>query len=95
METIKETLNLLYALEEYFEYDETEIGNKVGTLINKLQKELNNKDMSKCIECNGELICLGNHTYEDYGLEGEGVVSNYSCIDESCPVEMVLVYSKA
>ena len=51
--------------------------------------------MSKCIECNIELVWGGDHTYEDYGLEGEGIVSNYSCIDESCPVEMVLVYSKA
>ena len=41
--------------------------------------------MSKCIECNIELVWGGDHTYEDYGLEGEGIVSNYSCIDESCP----------
>ena len=51
--------------------------------------------MSKCIECNRELVWGGDHTYEDYGLEEEGVVSNYSCSDESCPVEMILVYSKA
>ena len=38
--TIKETLNLLYTLEEKFGYNETELGTEIGTLINKLQKEL-------------------------------------------------------
>jgi len=38
--TIKETLNLLYTLEDYFQYDETKKGVEIGTLINKLQKEL-------------------------------------------------------
>lgn len=37
---LSETLNLLYTLEDKFDYDETEIGLKIGELINKLQKEL-------------------------------------------------------
>lgn len=52
------------------------------------------KDMNKCNECNSELVWGGDHTYEDYGLEGEGIVSNYTCSNESCPIEMILVYSK-
>ncbi len=40
MEHISDTLNLLYTLEEYFEYNETQLGKEIGTLINKLQKEL-------------------------------------------------------
>ena len=51
--------------------------------------------MSKCKECNIELTWGGDHTYEEYGLEGQGVVSNYNCADELCPIEMILVYSKA
>jgi len=40
MKHINETLNLLYTLEEIFEYDKTDLGTEIGTLINKLQKEL-------------------------------------------------------
>jgi hypothetical protein len=50
--------------------------------------------MSKCIECSSDLIWGGDHTYEDYGLEGEGIVSNYSCSKEICTTEMILVYTK-
>ena len=40
MKHLSETLNLLYTLETYFEYDKTKLGFEIGTLINKLQKEL-------------------------------------------------------
>ena len=43
-----------------------------------------------CWHCKSELIWGGDHTYEDYGMEGEGIVSNLSC--PNCPVEQVLVY---
>ena len=42
-----------------------------------------------CPDCDLELIWGGDHTYEDYGLEGEGIVSNLSC--SNCDVS-VLVY---
>ena len=32
-----------------------------------------------CWHCNSEVIWGGDHTYEDYAMEGEGIVSNYSC----------------
>ena len=32
-----------------------------------------------CWHCNSEVIWGGDHTYEDYGKEGEGIVSNLSC----------------
>jgi hypothetical protein len=37
---IAETLNILYKVEDYLEYDKTELGKNVGELINKLQNEL-------------------------------------------------------
>jgi len=40
MKHLSETLNLLYTLEEIFKYDETKLGTEIGTLINKLQKDL-------------------------------------------------------
>jgi hypothetical protein len=42
-QTENELFDLLYDLEDYLEYDETEIGKRVGELINKLQSELLNK----------------------------------------------------
>lgn len=39
-EILKETLSVLYKLEIYFEFNETEWGTEIGKLINKLQKEL-------------------------------------------------------
>jgi hypothetical protein len=38
--TQEELFNLLYSLEELFEYDKTEYGKEIGKLLNKLQKEL-------------------------------------------------------
>jgi hypothetical protein len=37
---IKKTLDLLYRVEDYLEYDKTELGYEVGLFINELQKEL-------------------------------------------------------
>ena len=42
-----------------------------------------------CGECNKELIWGGDHDFEDYGADGEGIVSNFSCKD--CDI-FVLVY---
>ena len=33
----------------------------------------------KCWFCNEKLIWGGDHDYEDYRMEGEGVVANLSC----------------
>tara|TARA_R100001530_G_scaffold84728_3_gene59038 strand:- start:193 stop:378 length:186 start_codon:yes stop_codon:yes gene_type:complete len=38
-----------------------------------------------CWHCNSELIWGGDHDYEDYGFEGEGIVTNLSCTN--CPAE--------
>ena len=42
-----------------------------------------------CWHCNTELIWGGDHTFEDHGREGEGIVSNLSC--PNCST-FVLVY---
>jgi len=43
-ETQDELFNLLYRLEDFFEYDETDFGKQIGSLVNKLQDELLNKN---------------------------------------------------
>ncbi len=48
----------------------------------------------KCSLCLEELGWGGDHSYEDYGLEGEGIVGNYTCRNEECEVEDILIYTK-
>ena len=40
IQLMKKILNLLYKLEDKFEYDDTEIGLKIGETINELQNAL-------------------------------------------------------
>ena len=42
-----------------------------------------------CWHCQAELIWGGDHDYEDYGVEEEGIVTNLSC--PKCKA-FVLVY---
>tara|TARA_R110002020_G_scaffold22078_4_gene74731 strand:+ start:7869 stop:8024 length:156 start_codon:yes stop_codon:yes gene_type:complete len=48
----------------------------------------------KCPSCGNELIWGGDHSYDDYGMDGEGVVSNSSCPEIKCDVESILIYTK-
>ena len=32
----------------------------------------------KCWHCNEELICGADFDYEEYGMDGDGIVSNFS-----------------
>ena len=43
-----------------------------------------------CYRCNTELIWGGDFTYEDYGMEGDGIVTNLSCSRCSAYVEVYL-----
>ena len=45
-----------------------------------------------CWQCENKLIWGGDHDYDDYGVEGEGIVSNLSCPNEDCGVSTILVY---
>ena len=45
----------------------------------------------KCWHCKSELTWGGDHSFEDYGMEGEGIVSNLSC--KNCPVDVEFYYN--
>jgi hypothetical protein len=32
-----------------------------------------------CYNCGAELIWGGDHSFEDYGMDGDGIVTNLSC----------------
>tara|TARA_R100000808_G_C2134445_1_gene142987 strand:+ start:420 stop:593 length:174 start_codon:yes stop_codon:yes gene_type:complete len=36
-----------------------------------------------CWHCDGEMIWGGDHSFEECGYEGDGIISNFSC--PSCP----------
>ena len=38
----------------------------------------------KCWHCNSEMIWGSDFSYEDYGIEGEGIVSEFSCSTCAC-----------
>ena len=35
----------------------------------------------KCFACGGQVIHGGDHSFEDHGMEGDGMVSNLHCVD--------------
>ena len=45
-----------------------------------------------CMHCKSNLTWGGDHTYEDYGMDGDGIVSKLTCPNDNCGVETVLVY---
>tara|TARA_R100000808_G_scaffold17656_1_gene38966 strand:+ start:4218 stop:4394 length:177 start_codon:yes stop_codon:yes gene_type:complete len=48
----------------------------------------------KCWHCNNDVIWGGDFDYEDYGLEGEGIVSNMSCSECEAYYEVYLPFGE-
>ena len=48
----------------------------------------------KCWHCKTELIWGGDHSFEDFGMEGEGIVSNLTCPNCDAFVEVYLDFDK-
>ena len=47
----------------------------------------------KCYLCESELIWNNDFSYEDYMLEGDGIVTELTCPNDDCGVERVVVYN--
>lgn len=46
-----------------------------------------------CPHCNTELIWGGDHSYDDFAIHDEdGIVSNYTCSNDDCQVELIEIY---
>lgn len=48
-------------------------------------------NVMKCKHCNKNLIWGADHTFEDHGIEGKGIVSNFQC--SKCFVDY-LIYKR-
>lgn len=46
-----------------------------------------------CYRCQAKLIWNSDFDYEDYGLDGEGIVSVLSCTNDKCNTE-IEVYTR-
>ena len=44
-------------------------------------------ERDRCWMCGGQLIVGGKFSFEDYGIEGNGIVTNLSCADCGAYVE--------
>lgn len=44
--------------------------------------------MYQCIICKGQLIWQNDFDFEDYGVDGEGVVSVFQCSNMDCQTEI-------
>ena len=47
-----------------------------------------------CPVCRANLLWGGDNDYDDYGIDGEGIVSNYTCVNKECEAEDVIIYKK-
>tara|TARA_R110000824_G_scaffold81812_1_gene205452 strand:+ start:7282 stop:7440 length:159 start_codon:yes stop_codon:yes gene_type:complete len=41
---------------------------------------------NRCWSCGKKVIWGGDFDFEDYGMDGLGIVSNYSCSNDKCEV---------
>jgi len=50
--------------------------------------------MMICPICEKDLIIGGEHTFEEGGEYGEGLITNASCENSECDVSHLLIYEK-
>ena len=47
----------------------------------------------KCPQCIETMIWQSEFDYEDYGIEGEGIIGTYVCQNDECAVEDVYIFT--
>jgi|TARA_B110000908_G_scaffold51431_1_gene62743 hypothetical protein len=46
----------------------------------------------RCTNCENNLCIGGEHTFEEHGFDGVGIVVNATCLNEDCEVSDLLIY---
>jgi len=47
----------------------------------------------RCPQCSQILIWQSDFEYEEWFIEGEGVVGTYACVNEECNVDDVYIFT--
>ena len=47
----------------------------------------------KCPQCSQTIIWLEEYDYENYGIEGHGVIGVYLCENKQCTVDDVYIFT--
>lgn len=47
----------------------------------------------RCWHCNADLIWGADFSFEDYGEEGEGIYSTFTCSNVNCPTTVEVRYA--
>ena len=47
----------------------------------------------KCPQCTQIIIWQSEFDYEDYGIEGEGIIGTYICTNDECTVDDVYIFT--
>jgi len=50
--------------------------------------------MYSCPSCSKELIWGGDHSLDDEGIDGDGIVTNCTCHNKLCDVTDILIYQE-
>ena len=47
----------------------------------------------KCPQCSQTMIWQQEYDYGDYGIEGEGIIGTYICVNKECAVDDVYIFT--
>ena len=47
----------------------------------------------RCPQCTETIIWQSEYDYEDYGIEGEGIIGTYVCNNDECTVDDVYIFT--
>ena len=47
----------------------------------------------KCPKCTETMIWLSEYDYEEWAIEGEGIIGMYECWKDECDVEHVYIFT--
>ena len=46
-----------------------------------------------CPQCSQTIIWQEEYEYEDYGVEGDGIIGTYNCVYKGCEVDDVYIFT--
>ena len=46
-----------------------------------------------CPKCAEPIIWGNDFDFDDYGMEGEGIIGNYTCVSDNCDVDVVVIHT--